>query len=69
MSRDFRRLPVLDALARARDGAFRCFDLAAQRPNEDATRGERYPGHAMLCGVTTRMADIDVATPRIPPWV
>ena len=27
------------------------------------------PGHAMLCGVTTRTADIDGATRLIPPWL
>lgn len=30
MSRDFRRLPVRDALTRAREAALRCFDLAAR---------------------------------------
>jgi hypothetical protein len=31
MSRDFRCLPVSEALTRARDAALHCFDLAAQR--------------------------------------
>ena len=39
MSGDFRRLPVRDALTRARDAALHCFDLAAQRRNADPTRG------------------------------
>ena len=39
MSRAFRRLPVRDALTRARDAALHCFDLAAQRRNEDSTHG------------------------------
>jgi sugar phosphate isomerase/epimerase len=39
MSCGFRRLPVLDALTRARDAALHCFDLAARRRNEDPTRG------------------------------
>ena len=69
MSGDFRRLPVRDALTRARDAGLHCFDLAAQRRNADPTRGSRYPVHAMLCGVTTRTADIDGATRLIPPWL
>jgi sugar phosphate isomerase/epimerase len=39
MSRDFRRLPVFDALTRARDAALHCFDLAAQRRDGDPIRG------------------------------
>jgi sugar phosphate isomerase/epimerase len=39
MSRDFRRLPVRDALTRARDAALQCFELAARRRTEDPTRG------------------------------
>ena len=39
MSGDFRRLPVRDALTRARDAALHCFDLAAQRRDADPTRG------------------------------
>jgi sugar phosphate isomerase/epimerase len=39
MSGDFRRLPVRDALTRARDAALHCFDLAAQRRDADTTRG------------------------------
>ena len=31
MSRDFRCLPVSEALTRARDAALHCFDLASQR--------------------------------------
>ncbi len=69
MSGDFRRLPVRDALTRARDAALHCFDLAAQRRDADTTRGSWYPGHAMLCGVTTRTADIDGATRLMPPWL
>jgi len=37
MSGDFRRLPVRDALTRARDAALHCFDLAAQRRDADPT--------------------------------
>jgi sugar phosphate isomerase/epimerase len=39
MSRDFRRLPVRDALTRARDAALHCFDVAAQRRDGDPIRG------------------------------
>jgi sugar phosphate isomerase/epimerase len=41
MSRDFRRLPVRDALTRARDAALRCFDLAARNRSGDPNRAVR----------------------------
>jgi sugar phosphate isomerase/epimerase len=41
MSCDFRRLPVRDALTRARDAAPRCFDLAAWNRSGDPNRPVR----------------------------
>ena len=68
MSGDFRRLPVRDALTRPET---RHCTASIWQPT--SRRGYhprlRYPGHAMLCGVTTRTADIDGATRLIPPWL
>ena len=32
MSTEFRRMPILEALARARDGVQRCFEIADKAP-------------------------------------